>query len=501
MSSQWMDPGSAEEPVTSAVWAAPQQERAAASSQQALFASDTFTSALEPEGDTDPLDEVSSSRLEALWLLSRQLSPILLPLLFGGITFLLLVPAALRGSAYLSHAGLFPAALILLAIAILHGVMLYYAGDHNVLWSLALVCGVALFLVAGAFAAFGPLVSLILLLVLLAVGGLLLRYAIHPVPEGYVDIVYSLGQYRRTLSPGPNFIWPWERVVHRLNTRRTQWSCPPQIVHLSPEEDVQLAATIAYQLMPEDAHLAVTEVNDWESSLQQLFLATIQAVVSSFSAGYFVARRSPFYDAAFEEATPRWDVVNTELALRMQDQVAGWGVQIHQVSIHDVALLPRGAAPLPLDTGAMERVQPVAASADVEDRTVPVQQRLAATAQPSTLSAAAPASPAASGSAAPPPKAIKEDVLVNTYNAVRDGRITDPETIRLIAARFEAIANDPELSKTVTFDAGRAARALQQRADLILEQRRQISVYAPQYADQTALERPGGQGQMPSRGS
>ncbi|WP_084658414.1 SPFH domain-containing protein [Thermogemmatispora onikobensis] len=513
MSSQWMDPGQADDLVTSAVWTAPAQEPQAASAARpgphAPDASPSVSPLPETEADTEGLadDGYPSSRIETLWLTFKQFSPLFLPLLFGSVTFLLLVPAALHGKAYLSHAGLLPAALILLAIAILHGVMLYYAADNVVLWSLALACGVGLFLVAGSFALFGPLVSLILLVLMVIGGVLLLRYLLHPVPEGYVDLVFAFGQYRRTLFPGPNVLLPWERVAQRLNTRRTQWTCPPQVVHLTPEEDVYLSATVCYQLLPEDAHLAVTEVNDWEASLQQLLLTTIQAVASTFSVGYFLARRSPVYGASsYEEGATSWEVINSELAERMQDQVAIWGVQVHWVHIHDVAVVPRGS--LPPDTDAMEAVQASAGTVNGTDGArgaspaaagAGAGQSLAATARaadpspgPALGKASAGASESGKAAAAPSsPRTLKEEILVSTYNAVREGRITDPETIASFAARFEAVANDPELSRLVSFDAARAARALRQRAELIREQQQRMRAYAPQYADQTELERPG----------
>jgi hypothetical protein len=67
------------------------------------------------------------------------------------------------------------------------------------------------------------------------------------------------------------------------------------------------------------------------------------------------------------------------------------------------------------------------------------------------------------------PQAIKVDILRDTYEAVRQGRITDPNTIRDAARRFEVIARDPEWSQKVDFDASRAASTLYQRAKMIEE--------------------------------
>jgi hypothetical protein len=58
------------------------------------------------------------------------------------------------------------------------------------------------------------------------------------------------------------------------------------------------------------------------------------------------------------------------------------------------------------------------------------------------------------------------DVLIDSYDAVRAGRIKSPETIREIARRFLAIENDPEANKNFPYDAGEAARILLRRAKL-----------------------------------
>jgi len=52
------------------------------------------------------------------------------------------------------------------------------------------------------------------------------------------------------------------------------------------------------------------------------------------------------------------------------------------------------------------------------------------------------------------------NTLIQAYDTVRQGRITDAKTIRLIARQFEAIADGPEASDLFPYDAGRAAAAL-----------------------------------------
>src|SRR5260370_34632011 len=58
----------------------------------------------------------------------------------------------------------------------------------------------------------------------------------------------------------------------------------------------------------------------------------------------------------------------------------------------------------------------------------------------------------------------KEEILVKAYKEVQNGKITDPEAIRTIAAIFEAVARDSQASPSVSFDAEHAAKELYKKA-------------------------------------
>lgn len=64
------------------------------------------------------------------------------------------------------------------------------------------------------------------------------------------------------------------------------------------------------------------------------------------------------------------------------------------------------------------------------------------------------------------PLQARYDLLIDSYNAVRDHRIIHPETIREIARRFFEIEKDPEANKYFPYDAGKAARILLRQAKL-----------------------------------
>lgn len=448
--------------------------------------------------DEDDESTPSSRKLEVFQQITHQLSPLLVPLLLGGLSFLLTLPWVLSGRAYLHQNLLLPIALVFLAVMVAQGWLLFIAGNTPTSW-LHIVWGTAGFLLISSIVIFGPATSFFLFLGLLIIGIVLVWQYFHSVPDGRVDIAYSFGKYRRTLFPGPNFLLPWEKVEHQLNTLETQWHSPFQRVPISRNEDVQLAVTVSYKLMPEDAHL-VLGISDWKTTLEEYFLATIQAVANELKPEDFIdptfgsRSRQPVGGnpisndlALLEDGSTRWDRINDRLLLCIQDKVACWGVHINSVHIRDIMFLPRIPIPtdtdsLMLDVGATRgkasaptpqltaEVRPRQAETGTSEKTEKPQPATSTNAPASTPAAAAPV-PAATS---PAPKTINEEMLHGMYDAVRDGRIKDPLTIRNLALRFESIAADPEISKNVDFNAAHAAQQLYRRASILEAQAKRV---------------------------
>ena len=449
------------------------------------------------------------SRFEFLGQLGQQLSPILAPLLFGGITFLIILPLILSGRAYTHTERLGAIGLGFFAIAVLQCMMLYYAGSNNVYWTLSIIGGFFLFLLVGCFAVFGPIPTLVFFVVLVVLSLVMARFYMRPVAEGSVAIVYAFGKYRRTLFPGLNFLLPWEWIDEdaHLHTRERQWTSPEQTVAISREEDVHLKAMISYQLVPEDAYLAVTQVENWEESLHHLFEVMLQTASNRLTPSDFITWQQSMRSL---HATPlqshngmadesRWERVNTLLFQQMRDHVAAWGVLINWVHIRDITVTPRAVfqdsgklasmssttsstttastrPPIAANVGTAEPLQPPQPPQPPQQQPI----KIASNTNPSsgtstTLKMPNPMAPpppqsspvAAAGTSG---KLPKEDALIKAYKQIQDGRITSPETIRRIASDFQRIASSPEASHTASFDAGRAAEVLFERANMYEEQ-------------------------------
>jgi len=472
---------------------------------------------LDAQGE-DVVDEESNVgtasffNTESLRNFGRMFSPVLVPLPFALLIFLFTYVVSLRQHLYLQT---LPLAILLLALAIMQGTMLYYAGSNEDLWLLCMIFGYSLFLLVGSFAIFGAVGAIILLILLLLIMGFLAQRGFHPVSEGYVNIVYSFGKYTRTLYSGPRFIWPWEKVIQRLSIKERLWTCPLQVVKISRDQDVHLTATLSFQLVAEDAHLAFA-VEKWEESLHTLFIGTLQSLINQLSPADFVAwpqgqgspLRSTDTNAPMDPTQDtRWDRINNALASRIQDHVAAWGIQVNWVRIQDITLIPHLApaaspppgmqvqarqtvaadnyAPEPKNQGVKQpagtgnagtqKTSPQAASSGDPDQTVVMdsntvkQQMVHPQPQPTMPVQPQITTPNPDAESTTSPKAIKVDMLKDIYEAVRQGRITDPDTIRDLARRFEVVARDPELSQKAEFDAARAANTLYQRAKTIEE--------------------------------
>ncbi|GHO86852.1 SPFH domain-containing protein [Dictyobacter formicarum] len=419
--------------------------------------------------------ELASSFFESFNHVNQYVTLILLPLVFCGLACLLVLPQVASGHAVLAPAGFWPILIVLLAITIVQAVMVYYAGSDNGMWTLGTAGGLCLFLLATCFALYGLLPGLLVLVALIALGITLARRCVHPVPEGFVDIVYSFKKYTRTLYPGFNILLLWEEITQQLNVEEIQWMCPAQIVQISRDEDVMLRGVISYQLLPEDAYLAVTQVRNWEESLRARFQTMLQTITTVFQpedllvwpdgrSGHMEQPGDDDFVGGFE----RREQINDYLLQLMREKVALWGVQINWVSIRDIEIAPHGAIKIepvqPVLTSRPATV-PAATPGSATEKTapeMPVPRTSAQQGQP----VEAPARPhhLEEGTPAPPSYDLTEDVLVHAYKDVQDGRITDPETIRGIAAKFYEVAQDPEASQKVHFDAAQAARNLYEEA-------------------------------------
>jgi hypothetical protein len=440
--------------------------------------------------------EVGATPWQVFLRLGRQALPALIPLLLAGLTFLCILPLSLHHHAYVDGSHLWPLVLLILALAALQGTILYYTDTNEGLWSLAVTGGFALFVVIAAFALVGPMIALLLLILFIVAAFLAIRFYLHKVPEGYVDVTYAFGKYNRTLLPGLNFLLPWEKEVRHLQMREVVWTCDEQTLLFSREDDLHLKATISYQLLPEDAHLVAEQVDKWEEKLHSLLVETLQNVASHLTPDDVLIWSQPvgaFNGLAGNDEMTRREQLNNRLAQQLRDKVALWGVQLNWAQVRDVSLTPH-IPPYTFDRDSVTRI-PVENGSDtiVRGRKAAVDENATERMAEPPLNTERPAQPVPAPSFSPPSlpstsvtpiKIPKVETLRQLYDEVRNERITSPALIRDYAAKFEAFARLPDAGKT-DLDAGLAAQFLRERADLIERQgsKKALAGSAPRLSD------------------
>jgi hypothetical protein len=518
---------------------------------------------------------------------ARRWSPLLAPVLLEAALLLLafLLHAHPVANIAVTRGSFIALAAALLVAGALLGVALY-AAPNDTDWTALLGLGVIGELILASLVLLGPAPTALVAVALAMAAGAFVRQRLHPVMEGTVHVTTLFGKYNRTLLPGLNVLLPGERVLAILPTRLLHYTTLPQRVATATGQNARATASIAYQLVPEEAHRAVLVVHDWERNLRQLLVAALRDELAHWGSQRPGADADPV-DEADAEADGQAEMVSNmppsdiqrlarRVGHRMRDQLLPWGVRFAHLRLIDVILPPQperqagepvpsqaapivvegslvssasasafgrpalaaaaprpGAAPDSLLHGATQPLgySPAADTASAAARRaderapaardirwpakVPrllsrlaglaggwrrdglsvVQRHPSADAQaqsgsPSRDRAAdragdRPARPdpkggsvGASGPRSETPSPRPDDdpaslaapsprVLEMMYETVREGRITEPATIRAIADAFEDLAaragDDPDATEGI--DAEAAARVLRQHAD------------------------------------
>jgi hypothetical protein len=407
----------------------------------------------------------------------RRWSPGIIPPLFG--TMLLLAAGAIATHSTSQQPALVdPHTLLVLFIVYLvigtaYGVLLYLATSTTVWWSV-LLAGAAVYLIATFGVIGGPAMGVLTVIVLLAVAARYNHRHMQVVPEGHVLVTTFAGGYHRTLQAGKARLLPGEHPEATLDTAEHRFTCPTQRAGVSigngETYTARAAATVAYNLLPEEAHRAALAPDQWEQQLHDLVCSSLQLALEDWGER-MIETEGRVPDGALARA----------VLTHLREQARAQGVHVAWVNVRDIWLAPGGET-LPVDGWDVDSEDEENDGEDDETDEVRGETRGLTPALPaSRLPPAPPPSqsepePEPQPDPEPEPDTSAQDaglqehemlsaaVLSDAYEAVRDGQIHDPVTIRELAQAFLRVAADPTLNADFPYDAMQAAQILIDRA-------------------------------------
>lgn len=390
----------------------------------------------------------------------RRWSPGVVPPLVGGI---LLAGAIFFATQHTlgQPSSLAPDTLLKMVVAYLlcgaaYGVLLYLAAS-DLVWLCVLLLGAALYAVVTAGVFLGPGTALVIAILFGLLVVWYMRGNAQTVPDGRVLVTGFAGGYARTLYPGRAVLVPFERELATLETGEHHFTCPMQTAEVPNElGEVYVAramASVAYSLIPSEAHHTLALGSAWEHELQNMVPLALREALGEWGAHILMG-----------DSAPPEKLLGKTLLRELREQVRPYGIHVISVSVRDIWLVPEDHLPYLDDT-----------TATLVDYRHTAVERPCGTSAPLAAphSGAQPSEPVTARAIVPvatapePAEALSSEVLSDAYEAVREGRINDPTTIRQIARAFLRIADDPALNTDFPFDATAAARILLERAQAL----------------------------------
>lgn len=468
-----------------------------------------------------------------LFTFIKRWSPTFVPTLAGAAAVAVALTLISRGVPVgdnLASVGGVPTLLaIYLVGGALFGIALYFAAS-DAIWFASLVLGSLLLPTLILAPLLGRVLGGFEVVLALVFAVVVVRLCYQTVADNTVAVTKLFGRYFRIIRPGPSLRLPFERVVATLDTHERIFTTPTQYTELSSPQGVRYRGrancTAIYAILPGEAHHVVPVLDTWERDLQQLLILTLREALGDWATHVTVTGIAPpqgslarsMLDEVRAWAHPRgiwimrvrvhniwlepaaggpWTTTSAPHSAGASAVSSGSALSVYPggVSSAGTSLYPANPG---ADYGALARpAQPVAppfpawqAYRDDQPAQPAVVLRAPSVAPRAAVPVRIPGSDRSSQvnqvsqpdetdepvAAGEPPTPASPEVLATAYEAVRDGRISDPLTIRGIAHAFARVAEHAPAATAFPYDAAAAARILWEYADK-LDQR--LAVSAP----------------------
>jgi SPFH domain/Band 7 family protein len=422
----------------------------------------------------------------------RRWLPFAIPLAFtaAALAVALVITRSPHGRATIAPSRIWLLGGVLLLAGVPLGAALKRASS-DAAWVALLSLGAAVEITLSVAVLAGIPAALLALLALLATGCALIYGRVRRVEPDTAVITTLAGQHSRTLLPATHVLLPGETTLTTLPTGLRNHATLPQRVTTAGGTLFQASARMRYRLIPEQAHRAIHADAHWERTLHRLLAETVaeelargasgrnvealRRDVERLIRGYGLTRGIRVEWVRLEEVT-LGPAVAEALTLpaaptQMPSSLARQQMLATAPKPPNAVIAPQSPTPAPAVPGEDAPATPhwwehprqaLRDLAQAVTARIPSAHPAETTNQTGADTADTPVAP--TPTADPPPSPA---VLTAAYEAIREGRVNDPATVRHVADAFARLAQNEQLASALEFDPERAAHLLMQRAQML----------------------------------
>jgi regulator of protease activity HflC (stomatin/prohibitin superfamily) len=144
--------------------------------------------------------------------------------------------------------------------------------------------------------------------------------AVKVVPQQHAWIVERLGRYHATLSPGPNFIFPFvDNVAYKHSLKEVPLDVPSQVCITRDNTQLQVDGILYFQVT--DPKQASYGSSNYIVAITQLAQTSLRSVIGKLE-----------LDKTFEER----DIINGQVVAAIDEAALTWGVKVLRYEIKDL---------------------------------------------------------------------------------------------------------------------------------------------------------------------
>lgn len=152
-------------------------------------------------------------------------------------------------------------------------------------------------------------------------GGILLLSAIKVIMEYERAILFTLGRYSKTLTPGLVIVIPFIQSIRKVDMRITTVDIPKQEVMTKDNVPVSVNAVIYFKV--ESPEKSVLDIQDYLFAVAQYGQTALRDVAGNKDLDFILTER---------------EHVATEIKQIVDKETAAWGIDITAIKVQDIEL-------------------------------------------------------------------------------------------------------------------------------------------------------------------